>query len=129
MPIEDNTDKVIKESNRLVKERLTAAALLVERNAKILCPRKTTTLARSITHKIESKVAYVGSNVEYAPYVELGTRPHTIRPKEAKALHFTVGGKEVFAKVVRHPGTRAKPYLRPALEMSIPQIKRIFGVK
>lgn len=44
-----------------------------------------------------------------------GTRPHLIRPKNAKALRFRVDGKVVYAKVVRHPGTRARPFLDRAL--------------
>lgn len=31
------------------------------------------TLRKSITHKVVDDTVYVGSNVEYAPYVELGT--------------------------------------------------------
>ena len=31
------------------------------------------TLRKSITHKVIDDTVYVGSNVEYAPYVELGT--------------------------------------------------------
>lgn len=31
------------------------------------------TLQKSITHKVVDDTVYVGSNVEYAPYVELGT--------------------------------------------------------
>lgn len=44
-----------------------------------------------------------------------GTRPHIIRPKRAKALRFRVGGKVVFARIVHHPGTRARPFLDRAL--------------
>lgn len=57
----------------------------------------------------------VGSDVEYAPMVNGGTRPHIIRPRRAKALRFKVGGRTVYAKVVRHPGTRARPFLDRAL--------------
>ncbi|MDX3237209.1 hypothetical protein PV392_16325 [Streptomyces sp. ME03-5709C] len=45
-----------------------------------------------------------------------GTRPHLIRPRRAKALRFEVGGRTVYAKLVRHPGTRANNFLRRALE-------------
>jgi hypothetical protein len=44
-----------------------------------------------------------------------GTRPHLIRPRRAKALHFFVDGQEVFTKLVRHPGTRANNFLGRAL--------------
>lgn len=44
-----------------------------------------------------------------------GTRPHIIRPRRAKALRFQMGGRTVFAKYVRHPGTRANNFLAAAL--------------
>jgi hypothetical protein len=44
-----------------------------------------------------------------------GTRPHIIRPRTKRVLKFTVGGRTVFAKMVRHPGTRARPFLDRAL--------------
>lgn len=48
-------------------------------------------------------------------FVIEGTRPHLIRPRRAKALRFEVGGRVTYAKVVRHPGTRANPFLQRAL--------------
>lgn len=44
-----------------------------------------------------------------------GTRPHIIRPRRAQALRFRMGGRIVFAKLVHHPGTRARPFLDRAL--------------
>lgn len=68
----------------------------------------------------------VGTNVEYARIHEIGgtTRPHEIRPRHVKALAF--GGR--LAAVVRHPGATipARPYMRPALEDSREDIKKIF---
>jgi hypothetical protein len=50
-------------------------------------------------------------------YVLDGTRPHIIRPRRAKALRFEVGGGVVFAKRVRHPGTRANDFMGRALRL------------
>jgi phage gpG-like protein len=58
--------------------------------------------------------AVVGTNVEYAPYVEFGTGPHEITPTDADALAFDIGGETVFAHRVMHPGTPAQPFMRPA---------------
>ncbi|WP_262413993.1 hypothetical protein [Actinacidiphila acidipaludis] len=44
-----------------------------------------------------------------------GTRSHTIVPRRAKALRFDIGGRIVFARVVRHPGTRPKNFDARAL--------------
>lgn len=54
-------------------------------------------------------------NVDYAGFVHDGTRPHVIRPKNAQVLRFMVGGRVVFARVVNHPGTRARPFLDRAV--------------
>lgn len=50
-------------------------------------------------------------------YVLQGTRPHLIRPRRAKALHFYVDGAEVFTKLVRHPGTRPNNFMARALRL------------
>lgn len=47
----------------------------------------------------------------YALYQSQGTRPHIIAAKRARALRFTVAGRTVFTKTVRHPGTRPNTYL------------------
>lgn len=61
--------------------------------------------------------------VPYAPYVEFGTgarsefggQAYTIKPKSSNGkLVFEIGGRKVFAREVRHPGIRPKPYVRPA---------------
>lgn len=48
-------------------------------------------------------------------FVHEGTRPHIIRARRARALRFTMGGRPTYAKYVRHPGTRANPFLTDAL--------------
>jgi hypothetical protein len=54
-------------------------------------------------------------NTDYAAAVNDGTRPHIIRPRNAQALRFRIGGRVVYARVVHHPGTRANPFLDRAL--------------
>lgn len=46
------------------------------------------------------------SRTAYGLYVEMGTDPHDIRPKQSGGvLAFQVAGETVFARSVRHPGT------------------------
>lgn len=52
-------------------------------------------------------------------YILHGTRPHLIRPRRAQALRFTVGGRVVYAKLVRHPGTRANNFLAASLPAAL----------
>lgn len=65
--------------------------------------------------ELESRVT---ANTEYAIYVHEGTAPHTIRPKKSDELVFywPSAGKQVFAEVVEHPGTKSNPFLREGLE-------------
>jgi len=107
-----------------VARDLLRRAVNVESQAKINAtgqnggPRvQTGRLRASIRHQLDSDsrglVARIGSNVEYARYVEEGTGPHRIVPVNKKALHWKGARHPVLA--VNHPGTRARPYLRTAL--------------
>ena len=62
---------------------------------------------------------FAGADLKYAAIQEYGgvTAPHDILPDRAKALAFLVGGEEVFARVVHHPGSRIpeRSYLRSSL--------------
>lgn len=52
-----------------------------ESYAKKLCPVDTGNLRNSITHEqYDENTEVVGTNVEYAPYVELGTHKMSARP-------------------------------------------------
>lgn len=60
-------------------------------------------------------VGEVYNGTRYAATVHDGAKPHTIRARRKKMLRFKVGGKTVYAKSVRHPGTRSRPWLYRAL--------------
>lgn len=74
---------------------------------------KTGALRRSIQDNVvETDTGVYGEvfssgDVKYARIHEFGgkTRAHDIFPKKADALSFMMGGKQVFAKVVHHPGS------------------------
>ena len=72
---------------------------------------RTGRLRSSVKAVVRDKFSFgVSSNVIYARIHEIGgrTRPYVIRPKRAKALRFTIGGKTIFAKSVKHPGSAMK---------------------
>lgn len=61
--------------------------LLAEGYAKINCPVDTGRLRNSISHgKEDDSTMVVGTNVEYAPYVELGTSRMGARPFLAPSI-------------------------------------------
>lgn len=52
-----------------------------ESHAKKLCPKDTGRLQNSITHQqYDENTEVIGTNVEYAPFVELGTHKKAARP-------------------------------------------------
>lgn len=54
------------------------------------------------------------ANAEYSAVLEYGSKPHVIEPKSAKFLHFQKDGKDIFAKIVHHPGTKPLAIMRKA---------------
>lgn len=65
-----------------IAKALEEIGLLAEGYAKKECPVDTGRLRNSITHAVVSRErsVYVGTNVEYGPYVELGTRKRAAKP-------------------------------------------------
>ncbi len=81
----ERLQKALKRAPGILTEELGNAVrdlvLLVEAEAKKLCPVDTGKLRASITPVIESWAAgYVGTNTNYAPYVEYGTRKMDAQP-------------------------------------------------
>lgn len=64
------------------------------------------------------------SNVSYAKFVDEGTKPHRIEPREARVLHWSSGASDVFARSVNHPGTRANPFIQRAIDSLMPWVKQ-----
>ena len=80
---------------------LEEIGLTAEGYAKRACPVDTGRLRNSITHIVDEggKCAVIGTNVEYAPYVELGTRHQEKQPflKPAANDHYSTY-KGIFLK-------------------------------
>lgn len=93
----------------------SANFLLTEMEVRV--PVDTGELRESLSVRVEGDRVLVGPTASHAAYVEFGTAPHEIRPKkDGGTLRWTQGGVTYYAKVVRHPGTKAQPFVRPAFE-------------
>lgn len=114
--------------HREINTAMTRSVTQVEADAKRIVPVVTHTLQRSITSTVSNGglVGQVGTNVPYARYVEEGTGPHEIRPRNARVLAFKVGGKMIFAMSVQHPGSKGRFYMRRAFEQNQAAIQREF---
>ena len=110
--IQDNSKEVSAALKAALLRGLEKCGLTAEGYAKKLCPVDTGNLRNSIAHTVdeEEPAAYIGSNVEYASYVCLGTgkyypggRPTPWTYQDAKGeWHWTAG-------------SRAQPYIKPAV--------------
>lgn len=94
--VEDHTDEVLDGISQAKARALEKIGLVAEGYAKRLCPVDTGRLRNSITHTIDDEAAYIGTNVEYAVYVEMGT-----------------------------VNTPAQPYLKPAAEDHMEKYRNI----
>ena len=90
----DFSDLIEQAAFSQIETALEKVGLMAERNAKIACPVDTGRLRNSITHTHDKNTAYIGTDVEYAPYVEMGTT-----------------------------NTKAQPYLKPAIADHIQEYK------
>lgn len=77
---------------------------------------RTGLLRTSIRILMHDRTAYgqrmkIGSHVRHAYIHHQGTRPHVIMASPGRHLRFTSRGRVVYARAVRHPGTRPNKYL------------------
>lgn len=70
----DNTKEVLSAMDKAIERGLEAIGLTAEGHAKKETPVDTGRLRNSISHAVEDKSAYIGTNTEYAIFVELGAR-------------------------------------------------------
>ena len=88
-----------------------------------IVPFKTGFLRESITPILTASGFTVYPAARYAEYVDLGTSPHMIFPSAAKALRFESHfGGIIFAKYVRHPGTRPTFFIRRTAEAVVDKL-------
>lgn len=112
-------NQAAQQSGTSVNQVLQMIGNEIAAEAQDIVPVRTGNLKNSISVVAGQHQVYVGPDVSrapYAAYVEYGTQAHVIEPSKAKVLRFTVGGQTVYARRVRHPGSRAHPYMRPAVE-------------
>ena len=126
----DNSAEVLSELSRAKARALEIIGLKAEGYAKRLCPVGTVestgikgyrggTLRDSITHAVNGDVLSVGSNVEYAPYVELGTGPHFEPPPDWETFTSKRGSG------VGRGYVKPRRYLQPAIEEHAGEYKTI----
>lgn len=110
-------------------------------------PWRSGNLLQSFRFKSSLLESRWGPTSKYAPFVEFGTAPHVIRPRNARALAWGGGstgryvtaasgrkyyrpgatGNMTFAMVVHHPGTKPNKFMERIVSKSTNEINRLFG--
>ena len=108
----DNSKEVLEAMQETAIRALEKCGLTAEGYAKKLCPVDTGNLRNSITHTVdeEEPAAYIGSNAEYAAYVELGTGKYVSGGRPTPWVYQDEKGNWH-----RTHGQKAQPYLKPAV--------------
>lgn len=80
--VQDNTGQVVDGIDSAIGAALEEIGLLAENYAERKCPVDTGNLRGSITYEVDAggNAVYIGTNVEYAPHVELGTSRQEAQP-------------------------------------------------
>jgi HK97 gp10 family phage protein len=126
MKFVDNSKAVKRELERAAIRGLIKASLLVEGQAVLLAPVDKGGLRDSIGYKVDESelVAYIGTNCEYAIYVEYGTGEFAENGNGRKGgwVYKTPNGEVHFTY-----GMPPQPYLRPAFRKNQKAIRDILA--
>ena len=148
--LEDHSAEVYKELESACQRALEKCGLAAVNYATKLCPVVTGDLRDSITHKVigSEKAAYIGTNSEYATYVEMGTGVYGPAPtsgywvyvrggeskksnspgkrytfEEAKRIVAILRRKGLDAHMT--DGRKATPFIKPAVANHAEQYQKI----
>lgn len=110
--ITDNGRKAISELKTACLRALERCGSQAEGYAKDLCPVDTGELKNSIAHRVDEdkQKVYIGTDVEYAPYPELGTGAYYSGGRPTPWVYQDAKGNWH-----RTNGQKPQPYLKPAV--------------
>lgn len=104
---------------------LENACLVVERSAKANAPVSSGALRSSITHRVSAPAleGVIGTAIDYAPYVEIGTGIYSSMGTGRPGGWFYVDaqGNGHFTM-----GSQPKPFLKPAMDQNLSAIMKCF---
>lgn len=110
---QDNSKEVLAAFQEAAVRALEKCGLTAEGYAKKLAPVDTGNLRNSISHAVDEQgyKAYVGTNTEYAPYVELGTGKYADGGRPTPWVYQDDEGNWHWTA-----GNPAQPFLAPAVK-------------
>lgn len=110
-----------------ILQRALAAsqAILAKHTVEGIVPWRTGFLTQSFRAELTPGMLRWSPTASYAPFVEFGTAPHVILPKDKKALYWPGAAHPVSR--VNHPGSKANDFMGRILDTSQPEIDATFG--
>lgn len=112
-----------KPKETLIENRLTPLVSLIHHAVRQNAPKKTKRLWQSIQKKQVRKLEWhIIEGVAWGKYVRLGVRAHDIFPRSKQALWWP-GLPHPIPFVLDHPGQKANPYHKDAIENKRPLIQ------
>lgn len=120
--IQDHSAEVSAEIKAALLRGLEKIGLVAEGYAKNLCPVDTGNLRNSITHTVDEQepAAIIGTNNEYAAYVELGTGKYAEGGRPTPWVYQDAKGNWHYTR-----GNKAQPFLKPAAADHAIQYRKI----
>jgi HK97 gp10 family phage protein len=106
----DNSEEVLSALHEAAERALEKCGLTAEGYAKKATPVDTGNLRNSISHKVQKDTMFVGTNVEYAPYVEFGTGKYYLGGRPDPWVY-----KDEKGNWHRTSGIKAKPFIKPSV--------------
>lgn len=114
----NNLNNLINDLPQKLAKGIDKATLYIEGEAKKNCPVDDGVLRASITHYVEIEetraIGYVGSNLEYAPYVHQGTGIYALEGKGRKEVPWTY--KDIKGEWHTTSGLKPVPFLQNAID-------------
>jgi hypothetical protein len=110
----------------ILQRALSASgAILAKHTIKGVVPWRTGFLTQSFRAEMSGLVLRWFPTASYAPFVEFGTKPHQIFPKDKKALYWPGAAHPV--RMVNHPGTKPNDFMGRIVQESQEEINQQFG--
>ena len=106
-----------------LKIGLEAVGQLVENESKLRCPVDDGQLRTSITHQVEDTAVYIGTNVEYAPYVHNGTG---IYAKDGNGRKTPWSFEMANGDWITTSGQEPRPFLQDAVDQNMDKLVKPF---
>jgi HK97 gp10 family phage protein len=123
----------VKLERNVMRSALRAGMKVIMEEAKSNVPARTGALRDSFKIStrlrkgtVTAKVSVGNEKAFYGRFVEFGTAAHVIAAKNKGQLMFFAGG---FYRSVSHPGAKARPFMRPALDNKADDALRAFAAK